>query len=121
MRIMIILSYFQISHLDFFKKYMMEEMKAQINYQTYHVVWTLVFTILQLKPPWPCDSPLKQFLTMLMLMVHSQQCISVEPMLHVRICDIFFRDEIPLLCGSLTDKRGISLVWIFHVDFRVNT
>jgi len=110
----ITLSYFQISHSDFFKKYMMEEMKAQINYQTCHVAWTLVFTVLQLKPPWPCDLPLKQFPTTLLLMVHSQQCISEEPMLHVRICDIFFRDEIPLLCGSLTDKRGISLVWIFH-------
>ena len=114
MRIMNILSYFQISHLDFFMKYMMEEMKAQINYQTCHVVWTLVFTILQLKPPWPCDSSLKQFPNMLLIMVHSQQCISEEPMLHVRICDIFFRDEIPLLCGSLTDKSDISLVRIFH-------
>jgi len=34
----IILSYFQVSHLDFFKKHIMEEMKAQINYQTCHVV-----------------------------------------------------------------------------------
>jgi len=114
MRIMIILSYFQISHLDFFKKYMMEEMKAQTNYQTCHVVWTLVFTILQLKPHWPCDSSLEQFPNMLLIMVHSRQQSSEEPMLHVRRCDIFFGDEIPLLCASLTDKSGISVVWIFH-------
>jgi len=89
-------------------------MKAQTNYQTCHVVWTLVFTILQLKPHWPCDSFLKQFPNMLLVMVHSQQQSSVEPMLHVRRCDIFFGDEIPLLCASLTDKTRISVVWIFH-------